>query len=204
MRMLLSEKSDEQLMRLLSRGREEAFEVLFRRHFPRIFRFFYRSLGEEETAKDLAQEVLLKVYQSAESYMQKARVTTWLYTIARNRLLNYIRDTRKSRKEVDFMVGDRSAYEHSLETEHSTLSDPFEETKLREMETLIRDALTALPESLKTPFVMSQVTGLSYREIGEVLDITPGAVKLRVFRAREMISKWMASKEYETERSLPG
>ncbi len=191
-------------MKLLSRGREEAFELLFQRHFPRIFRFFYRSLRDEETAKELAQEVLFKVYKSAKSYRQKARVTTWLYTIARNQLLNHIRDNRKSGIVVDYMVGERSAYEHSLETEPSPLSDPFEETNLREMETLIQEALTNLPESLRSPFIMSQVTGLSYREIGEVLEITSGAVKLRVFRAREMISQWIKSKNSETERSLPG
>ena len=126
-------------MKLLSRGREEAFDVLFRRHFQRLVSFFYRSINDEESAKELAQEVFLRVFRASATFEERAKFTTWMFTIARNSLINYFRDSKKTAHLVMGSVSDESAY------------------------------------------------GLSYQEIAKILSITPGAVKLRVFRARETL-----------------
>ncbi len=200
----LSKRSDETLMKLFSRGREEAYEVLFRRHFPRLTHFFFRSSGDRETSKDLAQEVLLKVFRSGDSYREKARFTTWLYTIARNTYLNHVRDRKKDKRVADYMVGDNTVFEHSLKTRKSSAHDPIESVSAKELNEKIGSVLKSLPESLRTPFLMAQLSGLSYSEIAGILEITTGAVKLRIFRAREIIHEELKKSFDETDSPIPG
>jgi RNA polymerase sigma-70 factor (ECF subfamily) len=197
----LDKRSDETLMKLLSRGKGEAFDVLFRRHFQRLVSFFYRSIHDEEASKDLAQEVFLKIFRAAEKYEERAKFTTWLFTIARNTLLNYFRDSKKMDHTVNGTIKEESLYEHRIERYPSTLPDPSEIAQARELGKIVEEAVETLPESLKTPFVLSQVTGLSYQEISAVLGISTGAVKLRVFRAREMIIAHIGEKDLKPESS---
>ncbi|NIO17128.1 MAG: sigma-70 family RNA polymerase sigma factor [Deltaproteobacteria bacterium] len=183
----LDRKSDEALMKLLSRGREEAFDVLFRRHFQRLVSFFYRSIHDEESAKELAQEVFLRVFRAKETFEERAKFTTWMFTIARNSLINYFRDSKKTAHLVMGSVSDESVYDYHLKRYPSTVPDPSDLAQAAELEVIVQEAVEALPESLRTPFVLAQVNGLSYQEIAQILSITPGAVKLRVFRARETL-----------------
>ena len=94
--------ADAELMRAYAAGEVRAFDTLYTRHEKRLWRFVLRSVGNPATADDLAQDVWLRVAQQAERYapsasredLPPARFTTWLFTIARNRVVDHLRASR--------------------------------------------------------------------------------------------------------------
>src|ERR1700722_18868462 len=86
-----SQETDEDLMARFARGDADAFETLYRRHESRVFRYLHRNLRNEAGANDLMQEVWFAVVRNAVSYQPTAKFTTWLFTIAHNRMVDMIR-----------------------------------------------------------------------------------------------------------------
>ena len=89
--------SSEDLMARIAKGDEEAFEILVNRHQTSVLNLIYRFIGDRTQAKDLAQEVFLRVWQAAKSYEPKAKFTTWIYRIATNLCLNELKSARRRR-----------------------------------------------------------------------------------------------------------
>src|SRR3974377_256507 len=89
--MSLSQETDENLMMRFGRGDAAAFEELYRRHESRVFRYLRRNVRNEASANDLMQEVWFAVARSAPGYQPTAKFTTWLFTIAHNRMIDMVR-----------------------------------------------------------------------------------------------------------------
>ena len=85
-------ESDENLMMRFGRGEAAAFETLYHRHESRLFRYLYRQLHDQASADDLMQEVWFAVARNARNYEPSARFTTWLFTLARNRMIDLLRE----------------------------------------------------------------------------------------------------------------
>ncbi|MEM1349051.1 MAG: sigma-70 family RNA polymerase sigma factor, partial [Myxococcota bacterium] len=94
----LEERTNEDLMLLYSEGDVRAFEVLLARHERPVFNYILRSCGRRAIAEELLQEVFMRVVRSAENYQQKAKFTTWLYTIARNICIDRARKAKRKRE----------------------------------------------------------------------------------------------------------
>src|ERR1700689_4984711 len=93
--MTVTAESDETLMARYGRGDAAAFEVLYRRHEMRVWRYLERNVGNRATADELMQEVWFAVARDAPRYLPSARFTTWLFTIAHNRIIDSIRTSRR-------------------------------------------------------------------------------------------------------------
>ena len=91
-------ETDENLMLRFGRGEAAAFELLYRRHESRVFRYLHRNLRNEAGANDLMQEVWFAVVRNAADYQPTAKFTTWLFTIAHNRMVDMIRAGRPAAK----------------------------------------------------------------------------------------------------------
>ena len=91
--------SSEELMAKIAEGDEYAFEVLVRPHQTSVLNLIYRYVGDRTKAKDLAQEVFIRVWRAANRYEPKAKFTTWIYRITANLCLNELKSVR--RKEID-------------------------------------------------------------------------------------------------------
>ena len=89
------ESSSEELMARTARGDEIAFETLVNRHQTHVLNLIYRFIGDRTQAKDLAQEVFLRVWQSARSYKPEAKFTTWIYRITANLCFNELKSSRR-------------------------------------------------------------------------------------------------------------
>src|SRR5512137_1749058 len=89
--MVLEQLSDEGLMEAFQRGDTRAFEHLLRKHKRPVYNFIHRQVGNEATAEDLMQEVFLRIIKGAASYKREAKLTTWVYTIARNLCVDHSR-----------------------------------------------------------------------------------------------------------------
>jgi RNA polymerase sigma-70 factor (ECF subfamily) len=186
--------SSEELMARIGKGDEDAFEILVNRHQTSILNLIYRFIGDRTQAKDLAQEVFIRVWQAAKTYKPKAKFTTWLYCITSNLCLNELKSARR-KKWFSFNRSD----EDGEATFEETLSDsgPSAEDLLLEKErsSQIFDALQSLPENQRMAMVLKRYDGLSYEEIAQVIGCSVSAVESLLVRAKRTLQDQL--KNYE-------
>jgi RNA polymerase sigma-70 factor (ECF subfamily) len=181
-------------MAKIAEGNQEAFEILVNRHQTSVLSLIYRFIGDRTRAKDLAQEVFLRVWQSARSYEPKAKFTTWIYRITANLCLNELKSAHR-KKWFSFHRTD----EHSENGIEETLSDgaPSAEDLLLEKERSrqISDALQSLPDNQRMALVLKKYDGLSYEEIARVMGCSVPAVESLLVRAKKNLQKKLAPYE---------
>jgi len=169
------------LMMSVKRGDEEAFQALVERHQYRIVGTVAKMLGRETDAEDIAQQVFVRVWQSASRYEPEAKFTTWLLTITRNLVFNEMRRRRRS-KLVEMQTEEDE--ERFAQHEDSTARSPSSLAQNAELQNAIADAIAALPESQRMAVILRRYEELSYEEIAEVLKTSVPSVKSLLFRAR--------------------
>lgn len=177
---LLAQAEDVELIRLTASGSEPAFEELVRRYQDQIFGYFCHCGVGRLDAEDLAQEVFMKIYRNANSYRPAARFSTYLYAIARNCWIDFIR--RRHRRPQTVALNEELHAER-LEEERCAQSD--------ELERNFREALDSLPDKQREALLLSEAQGLRYTEIAEVLEVPLGTVKSRIFSAVKMLREGM-------------
>ena len=182
------ELSSEELMARIAGGDQDAFEILVNRHQTSVLNLIYRFIGDRAQAKDLAQEVFLRVWQAARSYQPKAKFTTWIYRITANLCFNDLKSARR-KKWFSFNWSDEDG-EHTIE---ETLSDgvPSAEDILLEKERSrqISDALQSLPENQRLALVLKRYDDLSYQEIAQIIGCSVSAVESLLVRAKRNLQE---------------
>jgi RNA polymerase sigma-70 factor (ECF subfamily) len=182
------ELSSEELMDRVAKGDDDAFEILVNRHQTSVLNLIYRFIGDRTQARDLAQEVFLRVWQAAKSYEPKAKFTTWIYQITTNLCLNELKSVRRKRW-FRFLQSD----EESGKTIEENLCDdlPSAEDRLlaRERSREISDALHGLPENQRMALVLKRYDGLSYQEIAKILNCSVSAVESLLVRAKRNLQE---------------
>lgn len=176
-------KSDEELARLVTRGKEWAFNELMERYSKRILNYINRIIYDRDMAEDLLQVTFIRAYCNIHRFDQKRRFSTWLYTIATNLAKNEMRKIRNSR-----LIFCRSLF---LDTKSKVIFDELDKGNQPDLELyysqlrdLIVRAVEELPEHHRLIFTLRESEGKSYREIAEILDCDIGTVKSRLNRAR--------------------
>ncbi len=180
---------DASLMLRVKRGDRQAFEELVNKYKQPVINVIYRTLGDATEAEDLAQNVFVQVYKSADRYRVSARFTTWLFTIARNLCLNEIR--RRSRHPAESL--DAPHPDHDDQPRHQ-LADPKSfsppDALLHgELEQKIQQALSDLPDSQRVAILLCRQGELSYEEIAKVLGCSVSATKSLIHRGRETLKQ---------------
>ncbi len=173
MRMLQSFRSDDALMKAFAKGSAEAFNELYRRHKDGLYRFLLRSSPTPQIAEDLTQEVWSSLIKSADNYQAQGTLKTWLFTIARNKLIDFTRS--QAHKLQNAMIDD-----HDIETS-SLAHDSNPESKLNLARLLER--IKQLPIEQREAFVL-QHEGFSLMEIANITDSAQETVKSRIRYAR--------------------
>ncbi|MCI4669460.1 MAG: RNA polymerase sigma-70 factor [Bacteroidia bacterium] len=160
---------------------ESQFEDLFKSHFQFLCNFARQYVGDDELAQDLTQKVFITLWEKRESIDTQLSVKSYLFTILKNRCLNYLRDQKKYRsKLLDVDCGD---------LEVSVEEDPLAEEELREQ---IEEALNALPEKCRLVFEMSRFRGMKYKEIAEELELSQKTVEAHMSKAIKSLRKYLA------------
>ena len=184
----------EELMAKIAEGDEDAFEILVNRHQTSVLNLIYRFIGDRTQAKDLAQEVFIRVWQAAGSYQPKAKFTTWVYRITANLCFNELKSARR-KKWFSFNRSDEDG-EHTFE---ETLADsaPSAEDLLLEKERSrqISDALQCLPENQRMALILKRYDALSYQEIAQVIGCSVSAVESLLVRSKRTLQEKL--KNYE-------
>lgn len=178
---------DTELMLRVKAGDDAAFDVLIERFRRPLIGFMYRMAHNQAVAEELAQEVFLRVYRSRQTYAAEAKFSTWLYRIATNLGLNYVRDTRAERAQANVSLD-----EPDEESGHTIdVADPHrradEEMVREERLAAIRQRVEALPEKQRMAVLMHKYQEMDYREIAAVLKMSESATKSLLFRAYETL-----------------
>jgi len=181
------EISSEDLMARIANGDDDAFEILVNRHQTSVLNLIYRFMGDRAQAKDLAQEVFIRVWQAAKTYKPEAKFTTWIYRITANLCFNELKSSRR-KKWFSFHQS-----EDSGNTIEETLSDnaPSPEDLLLEKERSrqISNALQSLPDNQRMALVMKRYDELSYQEIAQILGCSVSAVESLLVRAKRTLQE---------------
>jgi RNA polymerase sigma-70 factor (ECF subfamily) len=187
------------LVEALKRKEADAFEQLIARHGAMLYRVALRLMGQREEAEDILQETLLRVHQSIHTFDGRAALTTWLYRIVVNTSLIRLRSKPQPQEILPDTVGPLYTEDGDHADEVADWALPPEQVLLRqEALNVLRQGIERLPESYRAVYVLAEVEGLPHQEIAGILDLTVGAVKTRLHRARLFLRGLLA--DYFAER----
>lgn len=173
--------TDEVLMQKTLEGDKKAFYLLVNRWNKQIFNFFYKNTQDLTLSEDLAQEVFISVWKT-KSYNPKAPFYSWLYRIAKNKLIDYGR-----KKRIKFVSVDDNPEVFEIESEkHKSFSDVLIE---EEQEVVIKKAISELSEDQRTIIILSKFQKLPYEDIAKIMNCSNEAVKVKVFRTIKILAK---------------
>jgi RNA polymerase sigma-70 factor, ECF subfamily len=179
--------SDEELMAWTAKGDGYAFELLVRRHQAFVMNLIYRYVGDRARAKDLAQEVFLRIWRAARSYEPEAKFTTWIYRITVNLCLNELKSGNKNKLSLT-----RGAIEEiqTLNEEITDVSPSAEDVLLAEERSRqISKALQGLPENQRMALILKRYDNLTYDEISKILECSVSAVESLLVRAKRNLQE---------------
>jgi RNA polymerase sigma-70 factor (ECF subfamily) len=174
---------DYALLRRIARGEQAALEELIRRHERRLYQLAYRLLKDPQETEDALQEVFLKAYENAGRYQPISTVKAWLNRITANHCLNRLRE----RVPQDSLDDEERAPQ--LPSRNATPLEALEESDLAQR---LEGLLATMPENQRRALVLKRFGDLSYQEIAEIMETSPGAVDGLIKRARQFLRKALA------------
>jgi RNA polymerase sigma-70 factor (ECF subfamily) len=172
----MTELEDATLIADCLRGDEAAFAQMVERYQRPIFTIALRMVHDYEDARDIAQGVFVKAYENLGSYDPRFRLFSWLYRMALNESINFLKKKRSHLEAARCMFSVRST--------------PVETSQEEEDRAVVLErALMALPLEQRTVVIMKHLTGRSYRDLSEILKIPEKLVKSRLFEARRRLKQ---------------
>ena len=177
---------EKDLVRRAQNGDLEAYDELVKRYQERIYATIYHMTSNHEDANDLAQDSFIKAYQALKSFKGGSSFYTWLYRIAVNKTINFLKQ-RKNRTHM-------SLNDLDFNTENNPdlvalISDktPRRDAGLKELQEKLNSALLKLSEPHRLVVVLHDVQGMSHEQVAEVMDCNIGTVRSRLFYARQQL-----------------
>jgi RNA polymerase sigma-70 factor (ECF subfamily) len=197
---LSDERGDEELMLAFREGEAAAFEVLVLRHRRPLFNFLLRSVHNKSRAEELLQEVFLRVVRAKARYQRTAKFTTWVYTIARNLCVDESR--RQKFRRTQSLEQRRGRDGGGLSILDQSAADQPGVDQMAQAPTLRRRmqaAVSLLPDEQREVFLMRQISGLSFKEIGAAVGAPENTVKSRMRYALEKLRQELADVDPRAE-----
>lgn len=179
------------LVRRARKGDLSAYDELVRRYQERIYATVYHMTSNHEDANDIAQEAFIKAYQALKSFKGGSSFYTWLYRIAVNKTINFLKQ-RKNKHH--FSLNDIDFNAENDPDLVALVSDktPFRNVGLTELQKKLNEALHKLSEPHRMVVVLHDVQGLSHDEIADIMDCNIGTVRSRLFYARQQLQGFLS------------
>ena len=178
-------------MRGVQNGDTEAFRALIEAYKGRVAASIARMTGAGVDPEELAHEVFVRVWKSAHRYEPSARLSTWLFTIARNLVLNEVRyKSRHPTVSRDALLEENP--HAAVEPSTPSITQPDAALQEAELQAAIDNALQCLPENQRTAILMRRYEAASYEEIASVLEVSVSSVKSLLFRGRTTLKELLA------------
>jgi RNA polymerase sigma-70 factor (ECF subfamily) len=183
----VTQDADSLLVERVQRGDKRAFDLLVIKYQHKILGLISRYVKDRSEVEDVAQEAFIKAYRALPRFRGDSAFYTWLYRIAINTAKNYLVAQNRRPPGSDIEISDAEVL-----TGESYLKDietPENQLFRDELQRTVDNAISNLPEELKTAVTLREYDGLSYEEIADIMDCPVGTVRSRIFRAREAIDK---------------
>jgi RNA polymerase sigma-70 factor (ECF subfamily) len=191
------EPDDREIARRALEGDERAFALIVRRYQGGIYNLALRMVRDSELARDLAQDVFIRVHRSLRKYDPAYPFSSWIYRVATNLCIDHLR--KRKIETVSLDAPSASGAEGSPTRDVADESqDPSRDFEASRRAALLEEALAKLPESHRIVLLLRHQRDLSYEEIARVLDAPLGTVKARIHRAREAFRR-ILERDYDPE-----
>ena len=185
----MTREQEAMIVRKVLQGDVNAFEKLVTEYEKAVYAIAQRMTGNAEDAADMTQETIIKAYNSLQSFRGDSKFSVWLYRIANNVCLDFLR-SRSRRPAISLSTEDDDGEETQLD-----IADESQSPEQLLERSLTRDAvrrgLDALPPDYRQILLLREIQGLSYEEIAAALGIESGTVKSRIFRARKRLCTFL-------------
>jgi RNA polymerase sigma-70 factor (ECF subfamily) len=170
------------------KGDTAAFRELFERYKNRILNVSYRFVRNASVAEDIAQEVLIKIYEKKVAFRTNTKFSTWVYRVAANASLDHVRKKKFFGFSLDQPIdGDDESHSTAEVISDKDANSPSDDLEKKELKRMVEKALDSLPDNLRLPILLSQFEEKSYQEIAEILGISVKAVERRIYHAKEVL-----------------
>jgi RNA polymerase sigma-70 factor (ECF subfamily) len=188
------EAADHELLKLFQDGDEKGYVELYVRRQAELYTYCLRlTAGDRDLSSDIFQDVWIKVYRKAHTFREGTNVLGWLYTIAKTTFLNH----RRQRSHVS--LDDQHEW---IESSDRSMHPEFR-TEQQTIKTRVEDAIARLPLEIREPFILREFDGFSYVDIAQQLSITHGAVRQRIYRAKQAMREMLVDLIDDGPMALP-
>jgi len=172
---------DSELVQLVKSGEPEPFDELVRRHSVKIHDLCYKILRNYDDASDMAQETFIKAYRKINKFDGRSQFSTWLYRIAVNNCLNYIKKQRPTEEIYDEMMSGGK-------------DDPVERYRSKKLREMIYEAVAKLPTVQRAVFTLRTLEDMSYQEVSDILKKPISTIKVNHHLAVKNLRNYMKAK----------
>ena len=187
-----SSLEDDKYVSRAIKGDEKAYQQLVEKYDRALYFHIQKMIKEKELVEDLVQEVFIKAFNNLASYSNEYAFSTWLYRIATNHTIDYLRKKKLQTLSINDPVKTKDG---EMEVQLPDVSFATDREIIRKQrQTIIHAAIEDLPEKYKMVIEMRHMEEKSYQEISELLDLPLGTVKAHIFRARELLYKALKDK----------
>src|SRR2546426_10471180 len=155
----------EALIQRCLQGDQIAWDLIVRQYWRKVFNVAYKFVGKHDEAEDLTQDIFLKIFKSLDTFDRRANFQTWLISVSRNLCIDHYRGVRLERQAIDHQIDPNELSPAAPDP------GPIAALEQQDRVVLLREALAALPESLRRAVLMRDIQELTYQEIADRLHL---------------------------------
>ncbi len=176
---------------IITTNSHRAFGVLVDKYQELVVKTCKGFVSSYADAEDLAQEVFIEVYESLQEFRSEAKLSTWIYRIAVNKSLNFVRKQKRQTfvRSIENFFSSKDGAQEPLQIEDYSKTRPDSNIEQSENKKILKDSINKLPENQRIAFVLSKYQELSYKEIAEVMEVSLSSVESLLFRAKNNLQK---------------
>lgn len=185
-------REDHELIKNALNGNQDCYTRLMKKYHDPVFSLVFKIIHDKEEIEDLVQETFIKAFSSLKSFNENYSFSTWIFKIASNNCIDYMRKKKLKTLSINVTI-EQEEGESTIEipdTSYETDRHLIEEQRRK----IIQDAINSLPEKYRVVIQMRHQEEKNYDEISEILNMPIGTVKAHIFRAREMLNKYLKDK----------
>lgn len=177
---------DHELILRAQGGDTLAFDELVVKYSPRLYGLVYHMTSNKEDSNDLLQDIFAKAYRSLKRFRRKSTFYTWVYAIATNMTLNFLKKRkRRSTWSLDVMDSGLQNDEAMVDIGHA--ANPRHQSDVNELQKKLNEAMQALSEDHRTVVTMFDIQGIPHAQISKILKVSVGTIRSRLFYAHKQL-----------------
>ena len=181
---------DKDLVERAKNGDTKAFDELVVKYTPKLYGLIYHMTSNHEDTNDVLQDVFAKAYRALKRFRGKSAFYTWIYSIATNMTLNFLK--KRNRRRGMSLDDVDSAIENDPDfIEATSKSDPIREANISELQERLNAAMQELSEDHRAVVTMYDIQGLPHAEISQILGVSEGTVRSRLFYAHRQLQTYL-------------